>query len=186
MIRTTTEQYDIRGILDEMRDEYRRAVEVGEDETAVATRDYVVFALGRELYGIESRFAREVLRLPRSVPVPRLPEHFVGIFNLRGQIHALTDLRPLLGLPRQDFSSRPQVIVVEAAGLTTALCTDKVKGITAIAPEAIEAVEGELPGLGREVVSGRVAQGETSLLILDVERLLDRPELVVEVSTEAT
>ena len=101
MKRTTTEQYDIRGILEEMRDDYRRAVEVGEEESVTATRDYVIFTLGNELYGIESRFSREVLRLPRFVPVPRLPEHFVGLFNLRGQIHAITDLRPLFGLPRQ-------------------------------------------------------------------------------------
>lgn len=184
MTRPTSAHYDIRGILEEMRDEYRHAIEVGEEESVAATRDYVVFALGRELYGIESRFAREVLRLPRFIPVPRLPEHFVGIFNLRGQIHAVTDLRPLLGLPGQGVAPRTQVIVVEASGLETALCTDGVRGIVALPVGAIEPVQGDLPGLGREVLTGRVAYGEGTLLILDLERLLDRPELVVELSSE--
>lgn len=185
MKRTTTEQYDIRGILDEMRDDYRRAVEVGEEETVTATCDYVIFALGGELYGIESRFSREVLRLPRFVPVPRLPEHFVGLFNLRGQIHAITDLRPLLGLPQQTVVPRTQVIVVEAVGLSTALCTDGVKGITAIPLDSIEPLQADLDGLASDVLCGRAPYGAEMLLLLDLERLLDRPELTVEIFSES-
>jgi purine-binding chemotaxis protein CheW len=185
MRQTATEQYDIRGILEEMRDDYRRAVEVGEEEVVTATRDYVIFAIGNELYGIESRFSREVLRLPRFVPVPRLAEHFVGLFNLRGQIHAITDLRPLLGLPRQAVAPRTQVIVVEAVGLSTALCTDGVKGIAAIPLESIEPLPTDLPGIGGEVLSGRAPYGAGTLLLLDLERLLDRPELTVEILSEA-
>ena len=185
MKRATTEQYDIRGILEEMRDDYRRAVEVGEEEVVTATRDYVIFALGAELYGIESRFSREVLRLPRFVVVPRLPEHFVGLFNLRGQIHAITDLRPLLGLPRQAVAPRTQVIVVEAVGLSTALCTDGVKGIAAIPLETIEPLQEDLTGLGREVLSGRAPYGSGTMLLIDLERLFDRPELVIDINSAA-
>ncbi|MBE0504107.1 MAG: chemotaxis protein CheW [Desulfuromonadales bacterium] len=185
MKRTTTDQYDIRGILEEMRDDYRRTVEVDEDESITATCDYVIFALGNELYGIESRFSREVLRLPRFVPVPRLPEHFVGLFNLRGQIHAITDLRPLLDLPRQIVALRTQVIVVEAAGLSTALCTDGVKGIAAIPLDSIEPLQTDLSGFAREVLSGRAPYGAGTLLLLDLEKLLDRPELTVEIFSES-
>jgi purine-binding chemotaxis protein CheW len=185
MKQTTTESYDIRGILEEMRDDYRRAVEVGEEEFVTTTRDYVIFALGNELYGIESRFSREVLRLPRFVPVPRLPEHFLGLFNLRGEIHAITDLRPLLGLPRPVVAPRSQVIVVEALGLTTALCTDGVKGIVAIPLDSIEPLQTDLPGLGSALLSGRAPYGSGALLLLDLEQLLDRPELIVDIMTEA-
>ena len=185
MKQKAAEQYDIRGILEEMRDDYRRAVEEGEEETVTATRDYVIFTIGNELYGIESRFSREVLRLPRFVPVPRLPGHFVGLFNLRGQIHAITDLRPLLGLAKQAVAPRTQVIVVEAVGLSTALCTDGVKGIVAIPLESIEPLQTDLPGIGSEVLSGRAPFGTGTVLLLDLERLLDRPELVVEIFSEA-
>lgn len=185
MKRTTTDQYDIRGILEEMRDDYRRAVEIDEDDSVTATRDYVIFALGNELYGIESRFSREVLRLPRFVPVPRLPEHFVGLFNLRGQIHAITDLRPLLDLPRQIVALRTQVIVVEAAGLSTALCTDGVKGIAAIPLDSIEPLQADLSGFAREVLNGRAPYGSGTLLLLDLEKLLERPELIVEIFSES-
>jgi purine-binding chemotaxis protein CheW len=123
--------------------------------------------------------------LPSFVPVPRLAEHFVGLFNLRGQIHAITDLRPLLGLPRQKVAPRTQVIVVEAAGLMTALATDGVKGIAAIPLEAIEPLQGELPGLGCEVLSGRAPYQNGTILLLDLERLLDRPELVVDILADA-
>lgn len=185
MKRTTSEQYDIRGILEEMRDDYRRAVEVGEEEIVTSTRDYVVFALGEEMFGIESRFTREVLRLPRFITVPRLPEHFAGLFNLRGQIYAITDLRPLLGLPGQKMAPRTQVIIVEAAGLSTALGTDGVKGITAIPLESIEPLQTDFTGPGSEVLTGRAPYGSGTLLLLDIELLLDRPELLVDISSDS-
>lgn len=179
------QSYDIQGILREMRDEYWRGIEEAEATQIEERQDYILFRLGGERFGIASRFAREVLRLPRLVRVPRLPRHIAGIFNLRGQIVAVTDLRELLNLPAGEPAPRSQLLVVEAAGLTTALLTDSVEGLHAIPATAIEPVTEGLSGFPREIASGHVVGSDGLLLLLNLEELLARPEFVIDQKGEA-
>lgn len=176
----TEKSYDIRGILLEMRDEYRRAIEEGEETQTETTRDYVVFRLAGETFGIASRFTREVLRVPRLVRIPRLPEEIAGIFNLRGQIVAVTDLRPLLGLAGRELPSNVQVIVVEVAGLLTALFTEKVEGMRAIPEAEIEPIAHGMTGFPREIAEGTYPDERGLLTLLDLERILSRPEFTID------
>jgi len=171
--------YDTKAILEEMREAYWQGIEQSEQSTTVETRDYVVFRLGGERFGIPSNYAREVLRLPRLVRVPRLPAHICGIVNLRGQIHAVTDLRPLLGLPTTEFSSRSQLIVVEAAGVTTALVTEGVEGIRSLSIAAIEPITEGLAGFPRDAAEGHVVTEQGLLVLLSLEHILGRSEFTI-------
>lgn len=171
---------DIQQILHVMREEYWRGIEEADGEKAIETRDYLVFGLGGETYAVSTASAREVLRLPRLVRVPQVAEHILGVINLRGLILAVTDLRPLLGLPGRDFSAQARLVVVEAAGLTTALLVERVAGIRAVAVEAIEPATEGLGGPLREALAGQVAADEGLLLLLDLERILSRKDLVFD------
>lgn len=170
---------EIQGILREMQEEYWRGIEEGTESVTAETREYVVFRLGGERFGLPSAACREVLRLPRLVRVPRVGGHIPGVINLRGQIVAVTDLRPLLGLPAGELPARGQLVVVEAAGLLTALLAEKVEGIRAIPVEGIEALTEGLAGFPRDAVEGQVAEEDGLLVLLDLTRILSRPEFVV-------
>jgi purine-binding chemotaxis protein CheW len=174
------QSYDTAAILQEMRDAYWESIEQGESAQSVEYRDYVVFHLGGERFGIPTTCSREVLRLPRLVQVPRLPEHIRGIVNLRGQIVAVTDLRPLLGLAQRELPQRVQLVVVEAAGLQTALLTEGVEGIHAIAVDTIEPVTEGLAGFPRDAAEGHVATEKGLLVLLDLEHILRRGEYVID------
>jgi len=172
--------YDIQAILQEMRDEYWRSLEETEQTSTSEIREFVIFRLGNERYGIATGSAREVLRLPRLVPVPRLPAQIRGIINLRGLILAVTDLRPLLGLQSGELPARPQLIVAEAAGLTTALLTEGVEGIRSIAVDTIEPITEGLAGFPREAALGHVATDQGLLILLDLEHILARDEFIID------
>jgi purine-binding chemotaxis protein CheW len=172
--------YEIERVLQEMRDEYWRGIEEGGVEAAVETRDYVVFRIAGERYALPSTVAREVLRLPRLVRVPRVAGHIRGVINLRGQIVAVTDLRPLLGLTGEETPAAGQLIVVEAAGLLTALLTDRVEGIRTLDLTAIEPVTEGLSGFPRDAAAGQVVGADGLLVLLDLESILSRPEFVID------
>jgi purine-binding chemotaxis protein CheW len=171
--------YQIQEILREMQEEYWRGIEEGGESVAAETRDYVVFRLGGERFGLPSTVCREILRLPRLVRVPRVGEHILGVINLRGQIVAVTDLRPLLGLPEREVAASAQLVVAETAGLLTALLAEKVEGIQAIPVEAIEPLTEGLGGFPREVVEGQVTEEGGLLVLLDLGRIFSRPEFIV-------
>ena len=172
--------YEIERVLQEMRDEYWRGIEEGSEVVAVETRDYVVFRLAGERFALPSTVAREVLRMPRLVRVPRVAGHIRGVINLRGQIVAVTDLRPLLGLSGEEMPAAGQLIVVEAAGLLTALLTERVEGIRTLAVASIEPVTEGLSGFPRDAAEGQVVGEEGLLVLLDLANILSRPEFVID------
>lgn len=172
--------YDIQDVLKEMREEYWRGIEEAEEAEVSETRDYVVIHLGGERYGLPATSTREILRAPRLVRVPRAPSHIRGVINLRGEIVAVTDLRPLLGLPADELPAGGRLVVVEAAGLLTALLTEKVEGIRSISVDSIESCTEGLTGFPREAVEGQTVDGESLLILLDIEHVLSRPEFVID------
>jgi purine-binding chemotaxis protein CheW len=174
------EGYEIARILQEMRDEYWRGIEEGGEAEVAETRDYVLFRLGGERFGVPSAAAREVLRVPRLVRVPRVPPQIRGVINLRGEIVAVTDLRPLLGLPGEEVPAGGQLVVVQAAGLTTALLTEGVEGLRSLPLAAIEPLTEGLAGFPREVAVGQVVDDGGLLLLLDLEQILARAEFVID------
>jgi purine-binding chemotaxis protein CheW len=177
---TEEKNYEIKRILQEMRDEYWRGIEEGGEAAVGKTRDYVVFQLGAERFALPSVAAREVLRLPRLVRVPRVARHIRGVINLRGQIVAVTDLRPLLGLPGEDIPASGRLVVVEAAGVTTALLTEEVEGIRSISVDAIEPVTEGLSGFPREAAEGQLVIDKGLVVLLDMGQILSRPEFVID------
>ncbi len=55
------------------------------------------FRLGKELFGIDLRFVKELNRRVDFVPVPTAESYIVGLYNMRGQIVTLLCLAQLLG-----------------------------------------------------------------------------------------
>ena len=66
--------YDTRRILREMQDEYWRGIEGAGEAVAVETSDYVIFRLAGERFGVPSGIAREILKMPTLVRIPRVGE----------------------------------------------------------------------------------------------------------------
>lgn len=174
---------DVRETLRQMREEYWSAIEEVREE-APDLRTFLVFRLGGERYGVPAHLAREVLRTPRIVRVPMLPEAIRGIINLRGEIVAVSDLRPFLGLSAGETGSDGRLVVVRAAGLTSALVVEELEGLRRIPGDRIEPLTQGLAGLPREAVTGQVDQEEGLLVLLDLDYVLSRPQFIIDEEEE--
>jgi purine-binding chemotaxis protein CheW len=170
--------YDIHSILNEMRDEYWQGLAEVE-ETEEESLECVTFALGGEIYAFESHYAAEIIRVPRLVKVPRVPEMIVGVFNLRGEITAAVDLRPFLGLSRPALDSTGRIIVVKSEKFATGLLTESVLGVEALSLGTFEPVVKSLPGSQREYVRGQLHKDDRYIMLLDIAKLLTAPQMVV-------
>jgi purine-binding chemotaxis protein CheW len=72
----------------------------------------VTFALGGERYAIETRYVREIIRMAQVTPMPGVPDHFIGLMNLRGEILPLVDLCRFFGIGRTALADAPWAIVL--------------------------------------------------------------------------
>ncbi len=170
----------IQHTLQRLREEYWRGLE--EVETGPAQlHEVLVVRLAGERLGIAPALAREVLRVPpRLVPVPKAAEFIRGIINVRGEILAVTDLRPFLGLEGRDIPATGRLIIVEAAGIHTALLVEEVEGMRSFDRQRIEPLTEGLGNLPREAFSGQISEEGSLLLLLDLEEVFRRPEFIID------
>ena len=170
--------YNIDGILREMRDEYWQGLDAVE-EVAEEQLECVTFALGGETYAFETIYAAEVLRIPRLVKIPKVQELIVGVFNLRGEIVAAMDIRPLLGLPPSTFGPTGRIIVVKGEKFNTGILVESVKGVAALPLDSFEVAVKSLSGAQRDYLRGQLQLPDGLVILLDIKRLLGAPEIVV-------
>src|SRR5664279_1689767 len=131
MIKEGSGGYDIQSILAEMKNEYWEGL-AAHEEVYEERLECVTFILGGETYAFETIYAAEVIRMPKLVRLPRVQEIIVGVFNLRGEILAAMDIRPLLGLHREEITSSGRVIVLKSDRFATGLLVEGVKGVESL------------------------------------------------------
>jgi purine-binding chemotaxis protein CheW len=170
--------YDIKTILEEMREEYWQGL--AEVEEAQEERlECITFDLGGELYAFESVYAAEVIRVPKLVKLPRVQEIIVGVFNLRGGIMAAIDIRPLLGVPRTPISDSGRIIVLKSDKFSTGLLTEGVRGVESLSVDSFEPAVKSLAASQREFIRGQISSGGRLIMLLDIPKLLVSPDIVV-------
>jgi purine-binding chemotaxis protein CheW len=136
---------------------------------------YLAFSLGAEEYAIPLLKVREVIAVPEVMPTPYAPSHFLGIFNLRGQVISLVDLRLKLGIKPKEHSETT-VIILDLGDSALALVVDSVNSVINPGAEDLS----DPPSMESTKQVGfvtRVYRKEGQLiLILDIEKTLNKDE----------
>lgn len=171
--------YDIRSILNEMQQEYWQGLsektEVQED-----LLECITFIMGGETYAFETIYASEVIRVPKLIRVPGVKGLITGIFNLRGEIIAAMDIRPLLGLPAASLDFAARIVVIKGESFTTGIIVESVKGVHPLPLDQFEAVVKSVDPAAREFLRGQISLDGDITILLDLKRLLASQVLVVD------
>lgn len=151
-------------------------------------KQYLTFALGGELFALESSLVLEVLEVPAITRIPRVPDHLLGVINLRGNAASIVDVRRKFGMPPTACTRDTCVIVVErefeGERLAVGLLADAVREVQEIDPaDVLPTPEMGLPVEAR-FIGGVARQGDAFVLLLDAERFLSLPELAARPSRE--
>lgn len=166
-------------------------------------RDVLAFALGVERYAIETRYAREVVRLTDVSPVPGAPDFLRGVTNLRGDILCLVDLRKFFDVSSEGLTDRSRcdenqtarclMVVMGIERAEFGILVDETFEIARLRPDDIvpppafanapaRHAEAErkrpesVAGVGREYLLGITRK---ALIVLDGAALLRDPRLYV-------
>lgn len=148
----------------------------GESEDPNTIEDVVQlvgFIVGNEEFTVPILSIQEIIKPIEFTRVPRTPEYVLGVFNLRGSVIPLIDLRAKFGIPAEAQTADTRYIVMknedEIAGFVIDRLTEairlSVKDIDA-APETAMQEKSFIEGVGK--------QKDRILTILKVDRLLER------------
>lgn len=165
------EDYDTKTILERMRQEYWRSVTEEIEEEAADQLTLLSFNLGEEKYAVRAGYAKEIIKVPNVVRVPRTPPTVLGIINLRGRITPIIDPRPVLGLKAEKVTDAGRVIIVEVEDLYTGMLVEKVEGITSVPREEVAPVSSALAK--KDFLEGQVLIDEKPMVLIEITRLLN-------------
>jgi purine-binding chemotaxis protein CheW len=82
------------------------SISAGRAKSTAPTLEFLVFGIGKVRYAIETRFVRQVVRMPVCTLVPSTPEILLGLINLGGEVLPVFDLGHLLGSSLQSLGSK--------------------------------------------------------------------------------
>ena len=156
-------------VLQKQKQQITNPVQVDPDEV----EQLVGFIVGEEEYAIPILYIKEIIKPIEFTRVPGVSEFVLGVFNMRGNVTPLIDLRIMFGVqnPKMTDTTRYIVMVYEdnVAGfvidrLTEAIRMKKSKIDTP--PETLLHAKGMIAGIGK--------RDDNILTILKAEGLLKR------------
>jgi purine-binding chemotaxis protein CheW len=133
---------------------------------------YLVFALGREEFGIRVLSVREIMGIQDITAVPHTPAYLKGVINLRGKVIPVVDLRAKFGLPGIEHTQRTCIIVVQvvhdASSVLMGIIVDGVAEVLNLMPGDIE----DTPDFGN---------GVTASYLLGMAKVKDRVKILLNI-----
>ena len=141
------------------------------------TREMVVFVLGKEEYGVDILKVQEIRGYGKVTPIPSAPAYLKGVFNLRGIIVPVIDMRLKFGLAQASYDSLTVVVILRIASRVIGVVVDGVSDVIDLAEDEIKPA----PQLGSIVdhayLAGVATKDERMVLLLDIEKFLSSSEL---------
>ncbi|MBT7592157.1 MAG: purine-binding chemotaxis protein CheW [Candidatus Scalindua sp.] len=148
-------------------------------ETSVHEGKYLTFVLGTEEYGIEILKVREIIGLMDITSVPQTPDYMKGVFNLRGKVIPVIDLRLKFAMSERDYTQETCTIVVEVDNALIGIVVDSVSEVVDISGKDIEVT----PDFGKTIDTDFImGLGKTKgkiIILLDIEQVLSIEELAM-------
>lgn len=133
----------------------------------------VGFVVGEEEFSVPILSIQEIIKPIEWTRVPQTPSYILGVFNLRGSVIPLIDLRLKFSLPAQKHTEFTRFIVIryedEVAGFVIDRLTEAIRlkeRDIGPAPETILEEKSLIEGVGK--------QNDRIITILKVDKLLER------------
>lgn len=151
-------------------------------DTTPAGKDYLLFDLAPARFAVQVGAVREVLRAVALTPVPEAPAIVEGLFDLRGTLVPVLDLRGRFGVAAKPLEPADHFVVAEASRRQVCLRVDRAIGLAHIADADIADAQDLVPGVARIAGIARDAVG--IVLIHDLDTFLTGDEAVALAALE--
>lgn len=149
----------------------------------IATKQYLMFALGDEVFAIDIRTVREIIQFGAITVVPLMPAFVRGVINLRGSVVPVIDLRVRFERSRSDAGKKTCVIIFDTMladeRVELGLLVDSVSEVVDIADDRIEPPPHFGSTIKREFIGGLGKVAGAFVVIIEPERALSIEDMAM-------
>lgn len=137
----------------------------------------VTFSLGGRDYGVDIMKVKEIAKFAQYTYVPNTPPYVRGVYNLRGEIISVVDLRRMFNLPFEETPGRPDTgLIVHVGDTLVGVVVDAIDRVVAVPSRRIQPPHPLFGDINVRFISGVVEHEERLYIVLDIERILGREE----------
>lgn len=134
---------------------------------------YIVVKIGDEQYGIDIRNIDNIVRMQNITRVPKVPNYFIGVINLRGEVVPVMSLRLKMGLNKDEVTKDTRIIILKMGHDYIGILVDSVKEVVNVNSNDVEKVGFENREEKNNFVYGVGKQeGGALISLLDINAVL--------------
>lgn len=139
-------------------------------------RQFIVFKLGNEEYGIDILNVQNIERVLSITRVPKAPFFIKGVINLRGEIIPVMSLRLKFNLEADEYTDDTRIIIVKIDDNQIGMIVDEVKEVLQLSTDSIENVQG-VSGITSDIhlnfIQGVGKVNNNIVTLLNIKNLID-------------
>ena len=137
----------------------------------------ITFILGEEKYGLDILKVRELISFPEGLTrIPGMPDFIIGMFNLRGLVIPVMDLRKKFKMSSEERHEFSVIIIVEVDNKNIGLTVDSVSDVIFVKEEDIQETTDLAVNVDTNFIKGVAKTKDEMVILLDIDFLLSKEE----------
>lgn len=142
----------------------------------MAERQYVIFKLNDNEYGIDIMNVKEIIEYTDCSEVPNSPDFIKGIINYRGDIVPVIDLHKKFNISSTSITDNTRFIIFGLEDKQIGLLVDDASQVVPIDDENVENAPAIIIDSNTKFIGGIGKLNDRMVIILDLENLLSNSE----------
>lgn len=142
----------------------------------MAEKQYVIFKLNDEEYGIEITNVREITEYNESTKVPNCYDFIDGIINLRGNVVPVINLKKRFNLEETKINNNSRVVIISIAEKQVGFIVDDASHVLTLDEKDIEETPEIISGVDKKYIVGIGKKEEKIIILLNLEAILSENE----------
>jgi purine-binding chemotaxis protein CheW len=140
-------------------------------------RELLVFALGREEYGIDILKVQEIRGYDAVTSIANAPKFIKGVINLRGNIVPIVDLRVKFNIGNVTYDEFTVVIILNVAHRTIGVVVDSVSDVMTLAMDQLRDAPEFGAAFDTTYILGLGVMNERMIILVDIEKLMTSTDM---------
>jgi len=162
-----------------MRDLVQVNADLQEQKARIETVDFkmITFSLAGKDFGVDIMNVKEIAKADKFTFVPNAASYVRGVYNLRGDIIPVIDLRTFFHLPKDSKSdSQENMLILRINEQVYGTIVDKIDKVVGVSRETIQPPHPIFGDINIKYISGVVEKSGDLYVILDVIRIFGQKE----------
>ncbi len=148
------------------------------NEKQVAKEDsFLIFEVGKNLYGTPLLSVREVIEEQPTKPVPYAPSYFLGIMNLRGRVVSVIDLRKKFRVETDKTEGNAFVMILDLEDTAIGVVIDRVVSVQTLSIDDVSFLPTIDTHIDPEYLIGAARFDEKLITLVELSKLIDKHEV---------